>query len=68
MQRYVADKVQLAQNLNPLKDAMGDESTEYSADFDNMLQKLDKLKLLYDNGLMDADLLRYIPVMSKIYY
>ena len=68
MQRYITDKVQLAQNLNPLKDAMGDESTKYSADFDNMLQKLDKLKLLYDNGLIDADLLRYIPVMSKIYY
>ena len=68
MQRDITDKVQLAQNLNPLKDAMGVESFGYSADFDNMIQKLDKLKLLDDNGLMDADLLRYIPGMSKIFY
>ena len=58
--------MQLAQDLNHLKDDMGDESVKYSADFDNMLQKLDKLKLLYDNGLMDANLLRHIPVMLKI--
>ena len=68
MQRYITDTVQLAQNLNHLKDDMGDESIKYSADFDNMLQELDKLKLLYYNGLMDANLLRYIPVMLKIHY
>ena len=43
MQRDITDKVQLAQNLNPLKDATGIKPVDYSADFDNMLQKLDKL-------------------------
>ena len=30
--------------------------------------KLNKLKVMYDSGQIDADILRYIPGMSKIMY
>ena len=68
MQRDINFKVQFGQNLNLLNDALGIESVDYSADFDGMFKKLNKLKLLYGDGLMDASLLRYIPGMSKIMY
>ena len=40
----------------------------FSGDIDNLLTKLDKLADLYDSGKVDADILRYIPGMSKIMY
>ena len=33
-----------------------------------MVNKLDKLKILYDRGSMDADMMRHIPGLSKIFY
>ena len=60
--------MQLGQSLNPLKDSLGVESVDYSADFNNMVNKLDKLKMLYDRGSMDADMMRHIPGLSKIFY
>lgn len=33
-----------------------------------MLSKLDKLKLLFDCGSMDVDMMRYIPGLVKIFY
>ena len=68
MWRDITDKVQFGQRLNPLHDALGVESVDYLTDFVNLLKKLDKLKLLFDNGLMNANLLRYILGMSKIMY
>ena len=68
MWRDITDKVQFGQSLNPLHDALGVESVDYLTDFVNLLKKLDKLKLLFDNGLMNANLLRYILGMSKIMY
>ena len=58
----------LEKNLNPLDDSLGVESVDYSADFNSMLKKLDKLKMLYDKGSMDTGLLRYIQGLSKIFY
>ena len=43
MQRNISDNVQLGQSLNPLKDSLEVEPVGYSADFNNMLNKLDKL-------------------------
>lgn len=68
MRRDITDKIQFGQNLNPLDDALGVESVDYLADFVNLLKKLDKLKLLYDNSLMNANLLKYIQGISKIMY
>lgn len=68
MRRDITDKIQFGQNLNTLDDALGVESVDYLADFVNLLKKLDKLKLLYDNSLMNANLLKYIQGISKIMY
>lgn len=68
MRRDITDKIQFGQNLNPLDDALGVESVDYLADFVNLLKKLHKLKLFYDNSLMNANLLKYIQGISKIMY
>ena len=47
MKRNINNNVQLGQSLKPLKDSLGVESVDYSADFNNILNKLDKLKILY---------------------
>ena len=51
-----------------MDDYLGVKSVDYWADFDSMLQKVDKFKILYDKGTMDTDLLRYIPGLSRIFY
>ena len=51
-----------------MDDYLGVKSVDYLADFDSMLQKVDKFKILYDKGTMDTDLLRYIPGLSRIFY
>ena len=68
MQSARSDRVKLGENLNTLKDATGVEAVDFSADIDNLIGKIDKLKTLYDEGQVDADILRYIPGMSKIMY
>ena len=68
MQSAKSTRVKLGENLNPLDDATGVDAVDFSADIDNLLTKLDKLTDLYDSGKVDADILRYIPGMSKIMY
>ena len=43
--RDITSKVLFGQNLNPLDDSLGVEAVDYSADFDSMLKRLDKLKI-----------------------
>ena len=68
MQSAKSTRVKLGENLNRLDDATGIDAVDFSADIDNLLTKLDKLTDLYDSGKADADILRYIPGMSKIMY
>ena len=58
----------LGANLNPIKDATGVQSIDFSADIDNLIEKLDKLNTLYDSGRMDKDVMRYIPGMAPVTY
>ena len=68
MQAGVREKVKLGQNLNPVDNATGVESIDYSASVDDLIGKVKKLKALYDKGQIDADVLRYVPGMNKIMY
>ena len=68
MQSTKSTRVKLGENLNPLDDATGVDAVDFSADIDNLLTKLDKLTDLYDSEKVDADILSYIPGMSKIMY
>ena len=68
MQRNISDNVKLGQPLDPLKDATGVDSVDFSGDIDHLLKKLDKLSTLYEKRQIDSDLLCCIPGMSKIMY
>ena len=68
MQASVSEKVKLGQNLNPVDDATGVESIDYSASVDDLIGKVKKLKTLYEKGQIDTDVLRYVPGMNKIMY
>ena len=68
MQSAKSTRAKLGENLNPLDDATGVDAVDFGADIDNLLTKLDKLKDLYDSRKVNADILRYIPGMSKIMY
>ena len=68
MQAAKSNRVQLGENLNPLENATGVDSIDFSGDIDNLITKLDKFSDLYDSGKIDADVLRNIPRMSKISY
>ena len=68
MQAGRSNRVRLGENVNPIEDATGVDAVDLSADIDNLIGKLDKLTDLYDTGKVDADILRYIPGMSKIMY
>ena len=58
----------LGSNLNPMKDATGVTAFDYSANIDNLIDKLDKLSMLYDSGQMVKDDMKYIPGMVPISY
>ena len=68
MQASVSEKVKLGQNLNPVDDATGVESIDYSASVEDLIGKVKKLKTLYEKGQIDTDVLRYVPGMNKIMY
>ena len=65
MKRKINDNVRLPQLLTLLNDWGKVEIIDYSADFNDMLNNLDKLQALYTNVSMDFDLIRYILRMSK---
>ena len=65
MKRKINDNVRLPQLLALLNDVGKVEIIDYSADFNDMLNNLDKLQALYTNVSMDFDLIRYILRMSK---
>ena len=55
-------------NLNPIEDATGASAIDFSADIDNLFDKIDKITTLYDTGRMDKDVMKYIPGMAPVSY
>ena len=68
MQAAKSNSNPLGANLNLIKDAAGVSSIDFSADIDNLIEKLDKLSTLYDSGRMDKDVMKYIPGMAHVSY
>ena len=68
MQATKSNANPLGSNLNPMKDATGVAAIDYSANIDNVIDKLDKLSVLYDSGRMDKDVMKHIPGMAPISY
>ena len=54
--------------LNPLKDSVKVEAMDYFSDLRNLYLRLDNFIDLYDRGKLLADMIRYIPGLTKIAY
>ena len=55
-------------SLNPLKDAVGVESVDYSAQFDGLVKKANNLQNFIQKGQAEGSLIRYLPGLAKPLY
>ena len=55
-------------SLNPLKDAVGVTSIDYSAQFDGLVKKAKNLQNYIETGEAQGDLVRYLPGLAKPLY
>ena len=55
-------------SLNPLNGSMGVSAIDYSADFDNLFKKIEKIKNIFETGRANGNLVRYIPGLAKPIY
>ena len=60
--------MQLVQSLNPIRDAQKVPPIDCNPDFDNLLDKVNKLEVLMKQERMDTDVIRYLPGIIKIGY
>ena len=68
MQAAKSNSNLLVANLNPIKDATGASAIDFSADIDNLIDKIDKISTLYDTGRMGKDVMKNIPGMAPASY
>ena len=57
MQREISNKVQLGENLNPLKDLPKVPAIDNTSDLKDVFRKVDKLGNLWEDGKMDYNLI-----------
>ena len=55
-------------SLNPLKDAVGVTSIDYSTEFDGLVKKANNLQNFIEKGESQGDLVRYLPRLAKPIY
>ena len=55
-------------SLNPLKDAVGVTSIDYSTEFDGLVKKANNLQNFIEKGEAQGDLARYLPGLVKPIY
>ena len=51
--------------LNPLRDAVGVTSVDYSAQFNSLSKKVDNLKNFVENGSAEGAMLKYLPGLAE---
>ena len=66
MQREISNKVQLRENLNPLKDISKVPSIDNTADLKDVFGNVDKFTTLSGEGKADISLIRYIPGLALV--
>ena len=66
MQREISNRVQLVENLNPLKDISKVPSIDNTTDLKDVFGKVDKLTTLWGKGKADINLIRYIPGLTQV--
>ena len=66
MQRETSNKIQLGENLNPLKDLPKVPAIDNTSDLKDVFRKVDKLGNLWEDGKMDHSLIRYLPGLATV--
>ena len=62
----ISDDVHLRQAVNPSDNNDAVKSVGYTGDFKNASEKVDKLKRLTKAGVMDENLIKYLPSMAEL--
>ena len=62
----ISDDVHLRQAVNPSDNNDAVKSVDYTADFKNANEKVDKLKRLMKAGVLDENLMKYLPRMAEL--
>ena len=66
MQREISNKVQLEENVNPLKDLPKVPAVDNTSDLKDIFRKVDKLSNLWEDGKVDYSLVRYLPGLATV--
>ena len=66
MQREISNKIQLGENLNPLRDISNVPSIDNVANLKDIFCKVDKVGVLWNKGETDASLVRCILSLSGV--
>ena len=62
----ISDDVHLRQAVNPSDNNDAVKSVDYTADFENASEIVDKLKRLMKAGVLDENLIKYLPRMAEL--
>ena len=62
----ISDDVHLRQAVNPSDNNDAVKSVGYTGDFKNAREKVDQLKRLMKAGVMDENLIKYLPSMAEL--
>ena len=54
--------------LNPLRDAAGVVSVDYTAQFNTLVQKVENLKNFIEKGTAESGMLKYLPGLAPVMY
>ena len=68
MLQPISDDVHLGQSVNPAENTDAVKSVDYVADFKNVSEKVGKLQKLVKVGVMDGNLIKYLPSMAELAY
>ena len=66
MQREISNKIQLGENLNPLKDLPKVPTIDNTSDLKDVFRKVDKLGSLWEDGNVKYSLIRYPPGLANV--
>ena len=55
-------------SLNPLRDAVGAASVDYSGQFDGLVKKLENLQNFIERGTAESAMLKYLPGLAPPVY
>ena len=66
IQREISNKVQLGENLNPLKDIVKVPAIDNTSNLKDVFKKVNKPGNLWEDGRMDYSLIRYFPGLVTV--